>query len=75
VVSMICSPEAVVMGFPVWADAAVGANAAAAMATAIAAIIEIIERWNIIPATFRFSKSAGCLPQGGRRYHPVRPAQ
>jgi hypothetical protein len=63
------------MGFPVWADAAVGANAAVAMAKAIAAIIEIIERWNVIPAPSLFFKSAGCLAQGWRRYHPIRPAQ
>jgi hypothetical protein len=56
---MICSPEAVVMGFPVWADAAVGANARAAIATAIAAMTEIIERWNIIPAPSLFPNREG----------------
>jgi hypothetical protein len=56
------------MGFPVWADAAVGKNAAAAIAKAIAAMTEIIERRNIIPAPSLFAKSGGCLAQGGGRY-------
>jgi hypothetical protein len=56
VVSMICSPDGVVKVFPIWADAAVGANARAAIATAIT---EIIERWNIIPAPSLFPNREG----------------
>src|ERR1700688_796149 len=69
VVSMICKPEAVVMGFPgVWAAAMVGTNAAAAI---IAATIEIITRWRRrIIRHLPLNRSGRCLAQQDWRGQP-----
>src|SRR5690242_4496386 len=72
---MICSPEAVVMGFPAagaipWASTPDGANVSVASAIAMAEQNEIAAYRTCIRSPSLFD-AGGCLAQGARPYHPV----
>src|SRR5689334_13137935 len=83
---MICSPEAVVIGFPAagavpcpvpcpvaWALAPDGTNVSVASATAMAEQNENAAYRRCIRSPSLFD-AGGCLAQGTRRYHPIRRA-
>src|ERR1019366_10330637 len=74
VLSIICKPEAVVMGFPaVWAAAMVGphANGTATIVNAIAETIEIFARLKRRICGHLPLRNETCLAHRDRRCHPI----